>query len=446
MPSDLLERLRRLIGETALPDLTALDPTDERHVVRAGRLLVRRLASTGDLATYELLVDVSSSRLSQIATRVARDAGLANDPRELVAAWFEHLFSGGAASCAEAPGYLDHAADWMSWHAESLVRDMALSELDDVAVSPDSTGTHEEIRERAISIAFHRLSLPDRRALLTLQARGFQPDDAADDLGLSASESSALLVEAMDRMNRTLERVEGGERYRRRIARQLGEMARRCLFLAGSPGASHTRWFVDPLPVQSLYDEYARLEEGTGFVPDGERIPRVDPVGQQAIERGFACLDAIARLGCETTMDRYLRYYILASSGAVEEAAERMERLAQGRIAATTAAVIREGRQSLLIELGRFQETASLGQTLLRWNERRPDAAYNMLAAQSWMDRPPSEFLETARRFRHAVADVEDRTFYTNLIASESIAIGEGFLLDPVEVVGQLTPREWVAS
>ena len=107
----------------------------------------------------------------------------------------------------------------MREHAETLVRDIALSSVSDPtsAVHWDSSGQPREMggpsdaHARATRVCFHRLDLPHRRVLRASQVDGLGKHDIAKQLALPVNEVEALLLEAVDRLDRAVAKeLEGG--------------------------------------------------------------------------------------------------------------------------------------------------------------------------------------------------------------------------------------------
>lgn len=221
MPEDFLERLRSVVGARELTHVTSLDPAKDLDLERTAELLLRRFHKANDVRAYELLVDLAAVRLADLAAQIARDLGLVDDPDELVVAFYEHLFVDVSSDGHRPPDtrFLARADAWMRECAESRVRDIALSSASDPAGAvhwgadgrptvPSGSGA---ARTRATRVCFHRLDLPLRRALRARQVEDLAPSEIAEQFALSVQEVNALLLEALDRLDRAVEKeLEGG--------------------------------------------------------------------------------------------------------------------------------------------------------------------------------------------------------------------------------------------
>ncbi len=219
MQEDFLERLHDVFGASEVPGLPELNVDDDLQLERAADLLVRRFQATSDIAAYELLVDLAGRRLSRLAAQIARDIGLAEDPDELVVAFYEALFVDVAPLRDDAPGFLTRADSSMRSQAETRVRDIALSRVSDPTgpVRWDADGKPQlldgpaEIHARATHICLHRLDLPHRRVLRASQMDGLGNEEVAKELSIPVADVESLLLEAMERLDQAIEKeLEGG--------------------------------------------------------------------------------------------------------------------------------------------------------------------------------------------------------------------------------------------
>jgi len=223
MPESFLERVRQAAGAPVLPDLTELDLSNDLHVDRAASALLQRFQAADDVAAFRLLLELTADRLAALAEEAAREQGLAEPADALVAAFVEGLFVD--VSPAAGPGsFLARAAAAMRTEAETLVRDIALSDIaldghhhhgarldGHAAKARKARKARKEDIQRATRVCFHRLALPYRRALRAKEVEGLAPPAIAQRLAMTPQDAEALIEEAETALAAALERALGGD-------------------------------------------------------------------------------------------------------------------------------------------------------------------------------------------------------------------------------------------
>ena len=219
MPENFLERVRKVVGETALPDLSELDRSNDLHVDRAAMALFRKFKQTDGMDAYELLVDLAVDRVAALAEDAARDLGLMEAADELVERFFESLFIDLTPAPPESASFLRMASDALREAAESRVRDIALSSAHDPEGAvlwedgvPKVLADDGALHTRATRICYHRLDVPYRRILRAREVERMTPKEIATLMVLSPDEVDALLKEAEQRLAEAVDReLNGGD-------------------------------------------------------------------------------------------------------------------------------------------------------------------------------------------------------------------------------------------
>lgn len=210
-----LERIREMLGADALSDLSALDLSVDLQVDRAAAALLKRFREEDDAAAFRLLVDFTSDRLATIAQDIAADLGMGTNSYDLVTNFFSRLFIDLSPREKVPLHFLASAAEKLEEDAETVIRDLALSEVPDPEEptvwqdgSQQEKQNHTEAMvAHAARIGFHRLDQTYRRVLRAKDISGLSTSDIATQQGTSYAEMEALLQTARERLARAIDDV-----------------------------------------------------------------------------------------------------------------------------------------------------------------------------------------------------------------------------------------------
>ncbi len=222
------------------------------------------------------------------------------------------------------------------------------------------------------------------------------------------------------------------------LARVAYQMARRCWSMAAETKTRNIRWFEDPKPISALYSDLLVLEARVGLTLAKDELPLADPSSESALACAHACLDLGVGVEGESPRLQFLRAQCVRADGGIEESAERFEILLDQALSPSWYQVAQEERQTVLLLLAQYEQTAQVGNTLLTSGKSLPLAAFNRLTAQAWMEMG-SEFRESAARLRAALEGVDDSAYLSRLIVDEAPWLATQFGLDLSEVVQHLS-------
>jgi len=209
-----------VLGSRSAPRGQAFDAGNPLHVDEAASALLRRALEDDDFAAFELLVDLCSERLAEVARRVAREVGLGMPSDELVVAFFAGLFGDPRPMPAASRHFLAWAHDCLRQQAEAWVRDMALLDTPDpmqqiLPPEPQADGSRSATRQgspqdfylHALKICLHRLDLESRQMLVACDVQGLPLEAAAASLELGVPEARRRYEQARLRLNAAIAAV-----------------------------------------------------------------------------------------------------------------------------------------------------------------------------------------------------------------------------------------------
>ena len=238
---DLRAELARVLGDdlgndrgdergdaSVLP--RAFDPTDDEHLEQAAGRLLHRFRDRDDVEAYVLLVELSQTRLRQLAATITRRLGVMIDPDDLVAGLMARLFTDVKTAAGTEPvrRFLSLGYTMMRYDCLNQLRllrrasardarfERRLAEerttLDPVA----EVDAREQERSLArlgtlllavVSRCFHGLGLRDRRVLIGREIEGLTYDELADALELPRPQVGMILKRARERLALRIERA-----------------------------------------------------------------------------------------------------------------------------------------------------------------------------------------------------------------------------------------------
>jgi len=212
------ERLQRMAGKDALPDLRAFDRSDPLHVDQVARRLLARLWGENDGKAFELLVELTEPLLMRVALDITREIGLAFPPEELLGWYMGRVLVDLRRPPPDVPHFLQTAERALEQEAQRLLekfrdsiplrdgelRHPALSlGADDLPPRPGMARIQAAMGRRFLSmmtVCFHHLDLADRRILLAREADQLSYAQIAQRLDVPPDEVLPRLMAARNRL------------------------------------------------------------------------------------------------------------------------------------------------------------------------------------------------------------------------------------------------------
>lgn len=217
-PGALVERIRRLPGADAIPNLDAFDPGNDLHVDGAALVLLARFHKLNEVDPLSLLFELSQPRLSEIARQITARFALAIDPDDLVASFFTRLFTDVRRPQPEVRHFLglahtsmrNDALNQLRHHNRSMRRMIRFQAALRAPVDParevdDQEQIHHVSRIGLCLLAvvgecFHGLRERDRRVLLAREVQGMSYDEVSQLLSLPPNQVGAVIKRARHRL------------------------------------------------------------------------------------------------------------------------------------------------------------------------------------------------------------------------------------------------------
>ena len=212
------ERLQRVAGKEALPDLRAFDGTDPVHVDQVARRLLARLWGENDGKAFELLVELTEPLLMKVALDITREIGLAYPPEELLGWYMGRVLVDLRRPPPDVPHFLQAAERGMQTEAQRLLKKfrdgiplregelrhpaLALG-ADDAPARPGMARIQAAMGRRFLSmmtVCFHHLDLADRRILLARESDQLTYAQMAQALDIPPEDVLPRLMAARNRL------------------------------------------------------------------------------------------------------------------------------------------------------------------------------------------------------------------------------------------------------
>jgi DNA-directed RNA polymerase specialized sigma24 family protein len=467
MVQNYLERVRGVLGASALPDLDRLDRQNEHDLNRAAEALVERFREQDDAEAFHVLVDLTADPLAQRATAIARDLGLAEDSDRLVINALERMFVDLRPSADPCSSFLSDTTYRMREDAEAWIRDIALSSVHepDDAVAWDARryeplAALSDPATRAKRICFHRMDAVLRQVLRARDIDGMPTSEIAERLAVPYGRAESLLVEASKRLQWAVDcavRRSGRASVPstapvtapvtdagQALAGLAYELARRCCFIGveerhEEDAFQRVRWDVRPVDVSRLRRQMAELLTHEDLPVDLSSLPPGDPSPAGAVTCGQRAVDLCESLEGGTTRAAFMRAHLAGTAQNFEEQAERCAHMLATDLSLRWRGLVTASLQTALIGLGRFREVVDLGQPLIERNPAESDAAFNTLTAQAWM-RQDAQLEASMKRFRHSLVGVPDPEYWAGVLTEDAPWIAEQMGRDLDDILRSMAP------
>ena len=467
MVQNYLERVRGVLGASALPDLDRLDRQNEHDLNRAAEALVERFREQDDAEAFHVLVDLTADPLAQRATAIARDLGLAEDSDRLVINALERMFVDLRPSADPCSSFLSDTTYRMREDAEAWIRDIALSSVHepDDAVAWDARryeplAALSDPATRAKRICFHRMDAVLRQVLRARDIDGMPTSEIAERLAVPYGRAESLLVEASKRLQWAVDcavRRSGRASVPstapvtapvtdagQALAGLAYELARRCCFIGedarkGEDAYQRNRWYVRPVDVSRLRHQMAELLTHEDLPVDLSSLPPGDPSPAGAVTCAQRAVDLCESLEGSTWRTGLIRGYLAGLARNFDEKAERCAHLMTTDLSPRRRGWVIENLQHALIALQHYREAVDLGEGLLAHGRMRPLGAFNTLIAQAWL-RQDAQVDASMKRFRHSLVGVPDPEFWTGMVTEEAPWIAEQMGRDLDDILRSMAP------
>ncbi len=233
----------------------------------------------------------------------------------------------------------------------------------------------------------------------------------------------------------------GMTRGRREMANLSYGMARACAKVAEGEHVAHLRLFIEPRSVLDQRADMARISKRLGERLEMEVLPAADPLGDQAVPAGHACLQFTESLEGSTPRVQYARATLARISGDDAGAADMLRHMLKTPLSRRKWKQVQEGLQHALFGCQDYESIISIGKQLMQDRTPSPWGCFNVLAAYTWTGMR-QQFHVDAPRFAQSLIGVPDPAFWVRLLQREADAFARTLGLDPADVLSLMPEQQ----